>query len=89
MDNTRRGELLAEIARVQCGEGVNRSNGTSPVTVRIGYVTRNNMVMDDGVVIQDCPPAILGAIVNWVDKANDGGAGLITCAMFDGGLLVS
>jgi hypothetical protein len=89
MDNTHRGELLTEIARVQGGQDTNHSNGTSPVTVRIGYVARNNMVMDDGIVIHDCPPAILGAIVRWVDKTNDGGAGLITCAMFDGGLLVS
>jgi hypothetical protein len=87
MDNTRRGELLAEIARVQGREG--DDHGTSPVTIKIGYVARNNVVMDDGIVIQDCPPVIIGAIVNWVDKVNDGGATYVTLSMFDGGLLVS
>jgi hypothetical protein len=63
--------LLAAIARRQAGErhpAIGNDTGTAPVELSIGYIGKTRMVMHDGVVIIDCPPAIIDVINRWVDE---------------------
>lgn len=42
------------------------AKGTAPVKLQIGFV--NNIVMHDGLIITDAPPAILTAVMDWIEK---------------------
>lgn len=66
--------LLSVIAERQAGitDGApSWSNGTSPVELKIGYVSKAGMCMTDGIVITDAPPAITKVVMDWVERQND------------------
>lgn len=44
------------------------SPGTSPVTLTIGYVSKNNIVQNDGVIITDAPATIINDVMDWVHE---------------------
>jgi hypothetical protein len=65
--------LLSIIAERQAGISDNTpswSNGTSPVTLSIGYVSKAGMCMSDGIVITEAPPAITETVMKWVETHN-------------------
>ena len=89
MDNARRTELLGEIANLQAGIDKYNSDGTAPITLKIGWSADWRNVDNNGILITDCPPAIVTAIGMWVDATNRSSDTLVTAAVFNGGLLVT
>jgi hypothetical protein len=64
--------LLKVIADRVTGDGKPFGNGTAPVELMIGYVTKTGMCMQDGIVITNAPAAITDTVIKWVRGTNEG-----------------
>jgi hypothetical protein len=63
-------ELLSLIAERVYGDADSNfgRNGTAPVELRIGFT--NQVVVHDGIVILNAPPAITETVMDWVNATN-------------------
>lgn len=82
--------LLAAITARQAGDLHLWSNGTTPVTLTIGSVSKSHQVMHDCIVITDAPAAITDVVMTWVaERKKDGKAtSLITVEAGHGALII-
>jgi hypothetical protein len=75
MTPSQRTQMLSELAALQAGDGSyddtlppsRHSTPTSPITIRIGYVTSAGGVRHDGIEILDCPPSVLTRVLQVAD----------------------
>jgi hypothetical protein len=90
MQNEDRNQLLAEIAKLQYGDG-SPSKGTSPVTLQVGYFGPGGLVLNNGILIKEAPATVIKGVMNWIKVSNDDDPDSIpvTASMYNGGLLVS
>lgn len=62
--------LLEAIANRVTGDG-KIGSGTAPVELKIGYIAKTGMCMDDGIVITSAPSAVTNTIIEWVNVSNE------------------
>ena len=74
-------ELAAFLARKQMGSDA-YLDGMAPFTVQFGYV--DTICRHDGVVIKDCPPALVYALQEWRDDQSP----TVSISVSYGGLFV-